>query len=179
MFDVAFSRLRIPMAFFILSVVAAIIAGDVVRAAKSRITLTLVAMVAWLAVTTVLSTWRGGSMQFFTDSLSAFAFAAIIIALGRTVKQATQLMHTLAYSTVVAALLGFVFGVKENGRLALYQGTYGDPNQYAMGLLMGIPFLLLLAKNSGMAKKILTFAAIGIVCFAFLRRGPEVALSDL
>jgi len=171
-FDVNLSALRIPMVFFVLMALG-IFAGSPGQAMQSRFTLILTLMLGWIGVTVLFSTWRGGSMEYWRDSLQSFVLAIAIMAGATTFKDCIRLITTIAWALVTAALLSFKFGVDLEGRLALYQGTYGDPNQFAMALLIGLPFWFLILKRGSALKKVFCGLCICVIIYVFLRTGSR------
>lgn len=172
-FDVALSGLRITMAFFFLSVIAALLTGNVAAAFRQKLPLLMIAMLGWVGLTGVLGRHPGGSAGVFQASLMSCVFAMCIVGVATTSETALRTLRTFAYATAAAAVLSFFFGTMESGRLSLYQGTYGDPNQFAMGLLMGLPMFAFMARSkTGLAKFIL-YAAATVVFFSFLKAGSR------
>ena len=50
-----------------------------------------------------------------------------------------KLFKTLTYALLVFTIIANVFGVSDNGRLFLEQGKFGNPNEMAQALLLGLP----------------------------------------
>jgi len=172
LFDVTLSALHIPMVLFVLMVVG-IFAGSPRQAMQSRFTLVLAAMVGWVGVAVLFSSWQGGSVQFWMDSLQSWVLAIAIMAGATTFRHCVGLMYTMAFGPLVAALLSFHFGVNADGRLALFRGTYADPNQFAMGLLIALPFWFLMLKRVSTPKKVFCGLFICLLLYVFLRTGSR------
>lgn len=178
-FDLVLSGLRIPMIFFVLSIVAALLSGNILDVIQRRTVQVMMLIVGWVAVTTVFSVYRAASLDVFQGTLIACILGIAMLCVVVNTECSLRQMRTLTYSTTAAALLGFVFGVRVQDRLTLYNGTYGDPNQYAMGLLIGLPLLIFLARARGLFGKLLSYSSATIIFIAFVRagsRGGAIAL---
>lgn len=173
LFDVTFSALRIPMVFFILALLSGLFGGNLLPTLRSRFTLILAAMLVWVGLAVIFSSWRGGSTPFWLESFQDFLLAVAIMSTASGFRDCIRLMYTIAFAVLTAALLSFLFGVYIEGRLSFYQGTYGDPNQYAMGLLIGLPCWVLILKRVSFFKKVLCLLAVGIIFFVFFRTGSR------
>lgn len=177
-FDVMLSALRIPMFFFLLALLGGLLTGNIVRSTQHRIPLLMWLMVGWMAVTTLFSSHRGGSIDSFKASVLSCLTAILILCVATTSESMLRVVRVYAFAVFAAAALGFVFG-GGGDRFSLYQGTYGDPNQYAMGLLMGLPLILFLSRQTPAVKRVFVYAGAALVFAAFLRagsRGGAVAL---
>jgi O-antigen ligase len=167
--------LRLPLVLFIGMSLATLLAGRVFRFLNAGIGLWLFAFTLWVAISIPFSTWRGGSMEFFVSTLRSFVLAAAIIGLIIEMPQVFRLMRVIAYSILVGALLSFVYGQLSEGRLILAEGTFGDPNQYAMTLLFSFPFWLWIAKRLSFPAKLVPYACMVPLFVAFLRTGSRGA----
>ena len=130
--------LRIPMTLMLVYTATAILSGTMARVLKSSGTKVLLVLFAWIGVTTVLSVWRTGSLEYVKHMLLLVLLYPGIVSLVQTIKDLRRVILTLAVSVTVSALLSFV-GRGDDTRLALSGGTYGDPNGFAAALLFALP----------------------------------------
>jgi O-antigen ligase len=65
---------------------------------------------------------------------------------------------TLGWAAVAGASLSFIYGNMETGRMELANGSFKDPNEYALTLLMGLPLVALMARSGN---RFLRFVAVG------------------
>jgi O-antigen ligase len=133
----------------------------------------------WLAITTPFSSWRGASLQFVVDMYRSFIFAAVIIGLTTEMDQVYKLIRIIAYSIMIGAVLSFFFGELSYGRLILPRGTFRDPNQYAMTLLLSLPLWLWIAKGLSFPAVLAPFVCLIPIFIAFLRAGSRGAAIGL
>ncbi len=174
-FDVVVPGLRVAIVLFGGIAVATLFSGRILQFLRTGVGRWLAALTVWVAITIPFSTWRGGSAPFIVDALRSFVFAVSIIGLISQLPQVYRLLRVIAYSILVGALLSFIYGQLSYGRLVLSQGTFGDPNQYAMTLLFSLPFWILLAKNTSGVLKLIPFACMAPIFVAFLRTGSRGA----
>jgi O-antigen ligase len=81
---------------------------------------------------------------------------------------------------VAAALLTFWIGAEKAGRIILEQGSFADPNTFAMSLLIGLPFLYLKAQNSSnVVVKLAVCGGIVIVLGVVAQTGSRSGLITL
>src|SRR5207237_689133 len=99
-----------------------------------------------------------------------------------TFERTRYVMHTIALATGILALLSLLLGDSSQGRLAVLQGKFANPNDLAQALLIGLPFWWFMARNPSRAP--FRFAlAITFVGFNFIvlaktgSRGGLVALA--
>jgi O-antigen ligase len=83
-----------------------------------------------------------------------------------------------AYATLVACLMSFYVGRSvEHGRLALDNGTFGDPNQFALALVVGLPFWWDKAQRAATAvKKTYCLLCTVPIYIAFAKAGSRSGL---
>ena len=147
-FDLVATGYRIPAVVLTLLVVTALIDGAIIRAIPSSTATFLIAFVIWATPAFLLGIWRSGSVPFYLGLLQSLLLFLIIAGLITTVRQARAAMYTIGICSFIAALLSFGFGEYALGRLTLSAGSFSDPNEYAMSLLLGIPLWWLMASSS-------------------------------
>jgi O-antigen ligase len=149
--DAFLANLYLPLVTSLIALLVAIGTGGVVRALTSRAGIYLVAFSVWLVLALPFSVWQGGSVQFlWNEWLKSFLVFVIVAGLPRSVKQCRAAMYSIAAGTIVIVLMCLVLGTtSQEGRLVLGQGVLANPNDLAQLLLMGVPFLLLMAMSKG------------------------------
>jgi O-antigen ligase len=161
-------------------VLVALTSGGVFLIIKTGVGRSMLALIVWLALTLPLSTWPGGSMDSLIESAKAFFLGVAIIAIPRTVKETSQLLKTVAFAILGAAVLTWFFGRLDLGRLVFDKGTYADPNQFSMTLLMAIPLWVMVAQQArNTLSRIAAYACILPILIAFLRTGSRGGLVGL
>lgn len=161
-------------------ILATLMFGGIFTLFRTKVGLTMFFLIAWLAITVPFSTWPGGSTPYFLESLKAFMLGVAILAIPRTVPETTRLMKVMALSILAAAGLAWVYGRVEYGRLMLAAGTYSDPNQFAMTLLMAMPLWVIIGKQArSKPMKFLAYACVIPILITFLRTGSRGGLIGL
>jgi O-antigen ligase len=173
--DILLPGLRLPIVLYVTMSVMTFLSGCLFRFLTTSIGRWLFAFSLWLVVTVPFSSWRGGSAPFVVDTFRSFIFAAIIIGVTTDMSQVFRLIRMIAYSILIGALLSFVYGHLSYGRLVLAQGTFGDPNQYAMTLLFSLPFWLWIAKGLSFPLNLAPYLCMAPIFVAFLRAGSRGA----
>ncbi len=141
-----------------------LICGAPLRGLKHSVGIWWAAFLGWLLVATPFSIWRGGSVQllvhYIPRSYMLFFFAA---ALTISVRKCRQLMYVNAAVAFATLLTCIVFGTHgEDGRYFVPGGAgfFGNSNELAMQLLMGVTQFVYLFSQGNV---ILKFAAgVGI-----------------
>lgn len=147
-FDVIANGLHVPTVVLFFLLLTSFVTGTLFRGLASKIGKLLMVMFFWVTLATIFSIWRGGALpvyELFASALLGFVFVS---GLPSSLRNIRQTLYTLALSSVVAAILSFYFGGYVNGRLEIAQGAYADPNEFAMCLLMGVPFCLLMSSST-------------------------------
>jgi len=136
-----------------------------------------IALVFWVSFTLIFSVWKSGSLpqyQLLVESIVIFAIAAgVPITIGN-VRKTT---YALAISGLMAALLSFPYGADMYGRLCLRQGSYADPNYYAMALVLVVPFFWEMAISAkSYFVKIFAWSCMAPIFWAMMRAGSRGAM---
>lgn len=141
-FDFYVTGYRIPMVIFLM--LALVVGAGVLSQLNQVLNPSLLAVFAalgWTGVATVFSTWRSNSFQEFNAYLYGVAVSLGIILFARTPKLLGRVITASGLFFAIAALLSLAVPHPESVRLHLLQGTYADPNLYALCLLVGLPLL--------------------------------------
>ena len=174
--------LHIPMFMMIGLLVLALSAGGVWRLAASRIGMFEVMFVVWVGVATAFSSWRSGSVLVYRDCLYSAAVFFAILTLVRSMAQLARVARAMAFAGLAAAAFSFLYAQDmRGGRVSVDIGTLADPNEYALVLLMTLPYWWLVARNSRNPKlmgAISVLAAIPMLV-AFFRTGSRAGLLTL
>jgi O-antigen ligase len=179
-FDLIGTGLHIPSTVLCFLLLTSALSGTLFRGLNSKIGRLSLGMLVWVSITMLFSIWRSGSIptyELFLSSLLGFIFVSGIPS---SVRHVYQTLATLAITSFVSAVLSFYFGGYINGRLEMDRGTYADPNEFAMCLLMGIPFwMLIFVSSRSPVKKILSLLGLAPVFWAFFNTGSRGALIGL
>ncbi len=178
------SSYSIVLVSTIACVVFAVLTGVFRPLLSTKFTLFFLALHGWFLFTVPFSSWRYGSvkqLQNYAECAPMFFFIAVLI------QNEKQLRS--AFWAVCAAMLGalvytmtFGFARDESyARVAIDLGRFGNPNDLALFLMMGIPFWLYLAVSSRfhVVLRLLAGAEILVSIFQILRTGSRGAVVTL
>jgi len=147
--DMWLPYLHLPLVASLVALVATLATGGVQRALASRTGQWLLAFTIWLVITLPFSFWKTGTLAVLQDHWSKSFLTFIIVAgLLRSTRMCRAAMFSIAAGTMVIVLMCLFFGGTEvQGRLSLEQGVLSNANDIAQLLLIGLPFLMLMASS--------------------------------
>lgn len=164
--------------------VALVSTGGIQRALQSQVVKIFLAFVAWMALTTLTSSWRGGSfgvLKFYL--MVAVPMIFITAGLLSNWKAVRVSITTMGVSAIVIIGTTFAFGTMDDDRrLALTSsGTLGNENDLAshMVLLLPLQVYLLLDRAGAWYVRLLMLVSTPLTVILILRtasRGAMVAL---
>ena len=142
--------LHIPMFLLIGLLILALSAGGIWALLASKIGLWEMTFVVWVLIATVFSSWKTGSVPVFRDCLYSASVFFAILALVRNMEQLSRVARAMAFAGLTAAIFSFSILPEYAWRQGLpwILGTLADPNEYALILLMTLPYWWLVARNS-------------------------------
>lgn len=168
--------LHLPMIVMLLSLLAAIGSGALVRVMTSRIAALLLGMTVWMGLSVPFSVWIGGAMQAYIYKWVQPALIFVITAtLLSTVRHVYYALSVTAFAILISSLVTSVMGGMVAGRIIIDNGSrFSDPNDLAQFLLLGMCFALAaLKKNTRLLNRIVLFPGIGLMLIVFLRTGSR------
>ena len=168
--------LHLPLILLIVLFLAMLTRGDIRSAFSSKITHAFGLFTLWVVVCFPFSYWRSGSIGSVQTSVESFVVLLIVVSLVRTTDDWRKLAGGLAYASVTAAVYSFFFARDAEGRLALVGGTLADPNEFALTMIVSLPFLWLKASSVGTFKKLAYLLASVPVFVAVSRAGSRAGM---
>lgn len=176
--DLTVPSLHLPQILSMMALASTLAFGGLQRAFSSSIGKLLLAFSVWMLICVPFSSWRGGSVEMLKDQWSkAFLCYLMVAGLTVTVKQARQVMMTLALAALVAAILAHILQFRNEGRLALPGGLLTNPNDFAQILLLGLPFwTLLVIPRGGILKHLVVLSAAAVLMATIFYSGSRAAL---
>ena len=178
--DVTFYYLKLPIITFVLFNFAVLLSGNVLRLFQSRAGIALTLYTGWMFVTALLGQWKTGSIDSLITAAFSWSMALATAALVSAPGKLLTLERVLAFASLIGAILGQFFGGDTGGRLTLFQGSFSDPNEYAVTLLMGLPYWILIARTAqNKVGRILAYICVLPILLTFLytgSRGGMIAL---
>ena len=171
--------LHLPMLFLAVLIVATLAKGDLKYAFRSKLTTWYLALNVWVCVAFPFSRWRGASVPFVISSIESFGVYLVMVQLLRTERDWRRAASGFALGMLAASIFGIFYGRSVDGRLAIASGTLADPNEFALRMVMGLPFWWYLASHSKLGGKIVYFLATVPILFTFGRAGSRSGLLAL
>jgi O-antigen ligase len=179
-FDFTLSGLRIPAVVFVMLLLTFLASGQGFAGLFSTVGKIVLSLVGWITITLAFSIWRSGSVGAYQAFLTSLAFFAVASGLSSSLRSVRLTMYALAVSGLGAALESFIWGGSYFGRQILYRGNYHDPNEYALILLMCVPFWWLMSASAKSPfGKLLPLACTIPIFYIFMRTGSRGAIIGL
>jgi O-antigen ligase len=144
---------RVPLGSILRIVVFlyALLSGDLVGSISSPFSVRMLLFTGWLMVTTLLSTWKSGSVSLLTHFwFPSFMGFLAVIGIFKTTKAVRQGVIGIGFASATITVLSFLTGKLDVMRFDLDSPSLGNPNDLALALLIGLPgILLFLLINNG------------------------------
>jgi O-antigen ligase len=173
--DFTVPQLHLPMVLLIGMVGLSLLSSNLFAGLRVSAGRLLLLFVFLLGLSALFSIDRRQSVGIVTSDIRHLTMCFAMMSLLVSVRDIRRCLQGLAWGTLVAAVLGFVFQVTVEGqRLGLETGRFGDPNDYAMVLVMGLPLWLTVA--SGVPRVVLGIPAAAVIFFSFARAGSRGGL---
>ena len=176
-FDLVLRGFYIPKVVLSLMGLFFLLSGRPLLFARSTVGKIVLALSFWVSLTMIFSVWKSGSLPWYEQFVQSVFFFAIAAGLPTAVSHIKQNCYTLAVSGVLAALMSFHWGIDVTGRLALKDGSYADPNYFAMGLAAIVPFLWEMATAAeSKLVKVFAWLSMGPVFLVLEKTGSRGAM---
>ena len=164
----AYWWLHIPRWLLLSALGVAIVKGVIRRGWGHRLGRILVGLTALYVLTVPFSVWPGGSFTFLTDHwfrsvLVYFLFAAYCTSLERMRAAVAVIGFSLAYVGIQAARSGAKVTARTTGTSA----SFGNSNDLAAIMLMGIPLCLFLAVEKRLPLWVRVGGLVGVPAMAY------------
>jgi O-antigen ligase len=163
------------------AIVISVMTGGLQAALRSKWGVLLTLFTVWLLLSTLVSTWKRGSVTLLSDywikSLMAYlAIAGSIF----TVAQSRRSAYIAALGLVSVQALSLVIGGEDvTGRMGLEKGTFGNANGLSFHTIVLFPFAMFLIFRAGNFWKLLSAAAIVVGIFTVMRTGSRSGLIEI
>lgn len=171
--------MHIPLIILVVLIFATLARGGVKEALQSKISLYFGLFTAWVVLCYPFSSWRGMSQPLVMGSVEFYLLFLIIVQVVKSAADWRVVAGAYGYGVLIAAVYGFLFARSVDGRLALVGGTFGDPNGFALSLLIGAPFLWMKAAYADMFRKIFFLGCSCVVFVSFAKAGSRAGLLAL
>jgi len=181
--DLHFSYLHLPLVLGVTSGICAIVAGSLFKAFKTRVGILYLFLTCWFAAGVPFAYWRGGSAGQVREWLRTLAIWAFLVGLTVTYRGCKLLLNTVVLAAGTAALMALTGGGAQiEGRLSLEQGQLGNPNYFALELLVALPFAWRLFSGDGqpgMFRRLFAGGWGGLMLLSLFKSGSRAGLYAL
>jgi O-antigen ligase len=181
-FEWKLTILHIPLITSSIALLGAAMDGRLLSTFRSKIGICMAGLTIIYTIGVPLSSWRGRSFQTLTGEwLKAVIAFMIAGALLVTFRQCRTALNSIGWGVALASLLAIYLGRSESGRLQVGSGTLSNANELAFILLLGLPFLWLMASDSDASKlkRLLAFFFTLSTIYASVRTGSRAGLIGL
>jgi O-antigen ligase len=176
-----FPSLHLALLLTLVLSILMVLTGAIRRAIFNRVGLPLILFTIWMVVCIPFSVWPGGSFQSVSDWLKCFVAFPIVVAFVTDVRRCRMAMYAVMLGILWVGLIGVISGNVNLSRLAMGMGRFGDANDFAQILLVGMALLCCAASypGRGVVAKLLLGGLILIELAAFFRSGSRGGLIGL
>lgn len=171
--------LHIPLILLVVLTVMMLSRGGFGHSFGSKLTKYFTAFTIWVALCFPFSSWRFASLPSVQLQAQCLLIFLVVVQVVRTRQDWERVAGAYAYAILGAALLTFVIGINVQGRIALPNGTLGDPNEFALHMVLGLPFWWFKASKAKGFRKILFYLYTLPIYLAFARAGSRAGLLAL
>jgi O-antigen ligase len=158
--------LHVQLAVGILALIALVGSQRLLNWVSAKEGKCLLLFTAWMFLGISFSIWRFHSLSVFVNNwLESLLVFMLVTGFCVTTRALRMVVYAVGLATFCLSLLALAFGSLASGRLYLLPvGKYSNPNDLALVLLVGLPFLWLLTRRgSGLGLRTLVWTCAGIV----------------
>ncbi len=178
-FDVKFGSFHITGIAYRLVFAMALLSRGFQVALKGNIGKAMLGFTVCFGLSVPFSVWRSGSKDVFINTWLTFSFAAFLAVAGLVgnYQQWFKVFKTLAYAFFVFTIIANVYGISDNGRLFLTQGKFGNPNEMAQALLLGLPLWgAIMVTSKSLPGKVFAAGVMVLILATTFRTGSRGAM---
>lgn len=170
------AKLHIPLMIFIalaLFTLGMISQRGIHGFLDNKASLCFAAVTLWVILAFPLSEWRQVSWPLVESTIQGLVIFSAVVLVASTPENWRKIAAGFAYATVTAGILGVFISRSVGGRITMGRGSLADPNEFALSLTIGLPFLLYTAAVSKGFKRIALYASSAVVLYGFARTGSR------
>lgn len=175
--------LHLPLLTAVLGLLAMAASGAWMAAIKTRVAVIYALLTLLMLAGVPFGAWPGGTVDTIVHHwLLAVIASLLVMAAIVSFRQVTTLLSLIAWAVLLAALFGLREGVSSvEGRLVIGSGRFGNPNDLAFVLLLGLPLWLRRMSDGrpGLFRRIAAAGALAAILVCFLKTGSRAGLFAL
>ncbi len=175
-------HIYIPLAYIFgpPALLAALLGGRLGRVFQTRVGYFVLGIYVCLLASVPFSLVRSRSLFMLKDVLiTGYGVFFIVAALAATLAQVRLLMHVIAWSAILDVFVTSRMGaVDADGRMSFAGGSMANANDFALHLLVAVPFCLLYVLEKGRPKvvKLIMIGASAAMVYYALQSGSRAAV---
>jgi O-antigen ligase len=181
--DLRGGSLHIPLMLSLVAGAAVVLSGRLFAGPSTRVGAWYLALTCCFAASVLFSIWRHGSFDVLRIWISTLAAWTLVVGLTPTTRDCLRLLNTVAAASFTAAGLALLLGERsEEGRLILGEASLNNPNELALTLLIGLPFLWRLFASGGrmpILRRLFALGAGGVVLAGLVETGSRGGMYTL
>jgi O-antigen ligase len=168
--------LHLPAITLSLATLWTVISGNIRVVTKVAATKWSLAMTFCMFAAVPFSVWPGGALlTIFTLWLKALLVFAVVVSTVVIPRYCTRLVTIAAFGILCGTIVGLVTGSSVEGRMTEASARFGDSNEFAQVLLIGMCLMFGYASTPGrnMVMKLVAYASVLIMLVSFFRTGSR------
>ena len=180
--DFLFPYLHAPLVISVSALLTAVLTGGVLLVLRSPIGILMTLLTGWFIVTVPFSTHRGGSMELLSEGwMRSYLCFVLVLAICSRPLYVRRVIHTLAWSVLVASLLAMAYGIAPHGRIQLPFGLLSGPNELAGAMVIGMLYWMFILFDPGAGKlyRVFSIAASLPIMLILIKTGSRGGLLTL
>jgi O-antigen ligase len=168
--------LHLPAITMSLATLWTVISGNLRVVTRMATTKWSLAMTFCMFAAIPFSVWPGGALQtIFTMWLKSFLVFAVVVSTIVIPRYCTRLMAIAAFGILCGTVVGLITGSSVEGRMTEASARFGDSNEFAQVLLIGMCLMFGYSSTPGrnMVMKLIAYASVLIMLISFFRTGSR------
>jgi O-antigen ligase len=175
--------LRPILVFSVLLLGGALISGRIFALFHTTAGKFMAGFLLWLSISSVFSSWPGGSIRTTIDMYKVLLSVMVIVAFTSSLRAAYGMIVSAGLGLGLAGAYPFLVGGSAMGDRLVVEATEGgsmaDPNFFAVFLVAGTPLLLFCIVRLKKIAKAIPLALLPLALLSFIRTGSRSAMLAL
>jgi len=168
--------LHLPALLLTMCLLISLATNGWLRALQSPIGKCLTILTIWFGVACIFSIWRGGSVALYTGTwLKSYAIFIVVSGLLIKISDVSMAVWMSALGVSITGLSALLFGKLQDGRNSTNVGRFGDVNDLAQILIVGICLSAAIysRKETGFIRRGVIVVIALVMCVAMAKTGSR------